>query len=302
LKALDYSRALAADDIPEALARANNEYLHERDLLRRCEEQRLSRIVRALGDGRARVDGVEGIPTVDYLIFELADDDIRGFIDEPANAATASWGLRVLHQVAVGLNQLHTHRMAHQDLKPSNVLVFDPTLLKIGDLGRASYRGGSPFDEHGVAGDLSYAPLELLYGDRPSDWNARCQACDMYLLGSLALFLYTRVSMTAAVLSKLDRDLRPKFWGAPYNEVLPFVRDAFSDVLETFAAGLPEALREPLVRHVRELCDPDPSMRGHPRAIAGTGSSYSLVRHIAAFDLLAQRAEMDGLDVPIGPI
>src|SRR5436309_2989988 len=73
LKALDYSEALASDDVAGKLREATNAYVHERELLLRCEERRLSRIVRALDHGQERVEGVDGIPTVDYLILELAE-------------------------------------------------------------------------------------------------------------------------------------------------------------------------------------------------------------------------------------
>jgi serine/threonine protein kinase len=61
--------------------------------------------------------------------------------------------------MATGLHELHSQRIAHQDLKPSNVLVFSQREAKNADLGRATLRGQvGPFDEFPVAGDLSYAP------------------------------------------------------------------------------------------------------------------------------------------------
>ena len=72
---------------------------------------------------------------------------------------------RSLHHIAVGLQQIHGQGIAHQDLKPSNVLVFNGNNSKIGDFGRSAYKGHiPPHENNNVAGDLTYAPPELLYG------------------------------------------------------------------------------------------------------------------------------------------
>lgn len=289
LKALDYSNALDSLDVAGELAKATNAYVYERDLLRRCEERRLSRVVRALDHGQERVDGVGGIPTVDYLILELADADVRSYLDH--GSADVVWALRTLHDVATGLNQLHTHRMAHQDLKPSNVLVFDPETAKVSDLGRALSRDEeSPHEGLSIVGTPYYAPIEVLYGEISSDWTVRCQSCDMYLLGSLALFLFGSAGMTAAILSRLPEEMRPWRWTDSYDQALPFVYDAFAEVLEEFGACLPDVVREDLVTSTRELCDPNPGLRGHPKTRRERGSSYRLERYIALYDLLARKA------------
>jgi serine/threonine protein kinase len=36
-----------------------------------------------------------------------------------------AYRMRVLHNTAKGLNQLHVSQIAHQDIKPSNVVTFD---------------------------------------------------------------------------------------------------------------------------------------------------------------------------------
>jgi eukaryotic-like serine/threonine-protein kinase len=296
LKALDYSDALEAGDIPRALEEATTNFNHERDLVRRCEIARLTRIVRALNDGQVRVEGVGGIPQVNYLIFELADGDVREAIASDA-ASTIGWKLRSLHQVSLGLFQLHRHGMAHQDIKPSNVLIFDRTESKIGDLGRAAYRNApSPFDDFLVVGDYTYAPPELLYREVRRDWERKCQACDMYLLGSFALYLFSGVGMTGAIMSRLDHTLHWRRWAGTYRQVLPYVRDAFDHVVEMFERDLLPDLRGDLTATVRELCDPDPDVRGHPRSRAGLGSSFSLERFVAGFALMLRRAEVAGID------
>ncbi len=169
-------------------------YNFERDLLETCGAKRMSRVVKALSSGQ--VDAVPGGVPVNYLIFEEAKGDVRGYLDE-ADAFDIAWVLRVLHHIATGLNQLHSAGIAHQDMKPSNALIFEDGASKVADLGCADQAGSqSPRGEQRVPGDRTYAPPELLYGHVPSDWKQRRQACDLYHLGSLALFLFTGVTTT----------------------------------------------------------------------------------------------------------
>ena len=178
-------------------------YNFEADLLATCS--RMDRVVRALDRGEITIEGAEIVPAVAYLIFEEADGDIRSALDELGSSFDYAWACRMLHHAATGLWQMHGAEMAHQDVKPSNVLTFGRGLSKLGDLGRASLRGATaPHDELDCAGDHTYAPPELLYRQVSPDWRARRQACDLYLLGSLTLFVFSGATMTAAILTFLD--------------------------------------------------------------------------------------------------
>jgi hypothetical protein len=61
--------------------------------------------------------------------------------------------------------------------------------------------------------------------------------------------------------------------------------------LEDFAKTVPSDLREELVLAVRQLCEPDPRLRGHPGEKLGHHNPYSLERYVSKFDLLAKKAE-----------
>jgi serine/threonine protein kinase len=295
LKALDYSEAeemarRSGVDIPSALQTLLEAYNFERNLLKECAQKRMDRVVAALEDGSVRV-GDEGygiLGTVNYLIFESADGDIRRHLALAANVEVA-WKLRCLHHIATGLYQLHSAGVAHQDVKPSNVLVFGAKKSKIADLGSASKRGLiSPRDDLEFAGESTYAPPELLYSYRDPEWNRRRQACDVYHLGSMAVFFFCGVGMTAMILKHLAPEHRPHNWGGTYREVLAEVRDAFGLTLREFEQGLEgPVLRVALRKAVGELCDPDPLQRGHPLNRAGAASRYSLelrcpVRYVGA--------------------
>jgi len=293
LKALDIEAALQqAHDIPLALQVMTQAYLFEVNVLEMTGARRLSRVVQSRGHGEVQAQGPRGVERVNYLVFEIADGDVRDALDA-AEQLDDAWKLRMLHHAATGTRQLHDNGVAHQDLKPSNVLVFGGIASKVADLGCASVQGtASPRDNEEIAGDWTYAPPELLYGELSSDWRVRRFACDLYQLGSLAVFLFTGQNVTSLLMSCLAKEHRPGQWGDGYLEVLPFIRAAYDEVMEEFAASCPTSVRDELVQRVRELCDPDVALRGHPLNRAGRGNPYSLERYVASFDLLAGKVEV----------
>jgi eukaryotic-like serine/threonine-protein kinase len=162
--------------------------------------------------------------------------------------------LTVCHHAAIAVQQLHAAGLAHQDVKPSNILTFGQWLAKLGDLGRSSQRGvAAPHDEAPVRGDPVYASPELLYGQVDPEWSVRCQACDLYLLGSLILFIFTRTQTTAKILRRLPGVLKPYPFGEPYPAVLPYIINAFDEVADDFAVQLKGQRAAELVGHFRAL-------------------------------------------------
>ena len=290
LKAIDYSEALRATNTPEILNAMTSAYLFEKSICDHCNNHHLSRVARAIDSGSFLRDNAKSDNKVDYLIFELAQGDIRAHLDVQATL-DAVFALRTLHHVATALKQLHSADIAHQDLKPSNVLVFPGDLgSKVADLGRAwSKHMTAPHDNFGVAGDRGYAPPETLYGDIPVDAGMRRFGCDMYHLGSLAVFFFTRVHMNAMFLDFMHPDHRPVSWAGSFTDVLPHVYTAFDLSIEKFAQEVPATVRNDMTEILAQLCEPNPALRGHPRNRCNGDSRFSLERYIARFDLLAYR-------------
>jgi len=292
VKALDFSRAFAETQDPARVLQAmTTAYNYERDLSFQCRDRRLSRVATAIGEGVVRLPGY--VPdVVHYLVFELADGDIRSYLDD--ERFELAWRLRSLHHVAVGTQQLHGQLIAHQDLKPSNVFVFIEQGSRIGDLGRASQKGNaSPFEQYLCPGDPNYAPPEILFGYQEPDWTKRRFGCDLYLLGSLMMFFMARVSMTHALLANLPPALRSTTWSGSYGEALVHVKAAFDKVLvdlEKDLSYLGEAYSTALLEMIKQLCEPDPALRGHPE---NRHSQHSLERFVSRLDLLARRAEIE---------
>ena len=293
LKAMDYTKALESQDPAKELQAMTVAYNFERDLVKKCREHHLSRIIRVLDDGTLQPPQDEDRSSVvQYLIFELADGDIRSYIDT-GKAFDLAWALRTIHQTAAALQQLHSVEIAHQDVKPSNVLIFQNNSSKLADLGRASERHStSPYDALKCAGDQTYAPPELLYGHVPQDWRVRRLGCDMYLLGSLVVFFCTGVSMTHLLFKRLDVRFHFNNWNGTYSQVLPYIQKVFTQVIRELRGGeLHSDFAEDIADAIGQLCNPDTESRGHPKNLRYGGNRYSIERYVSLFDRLAKQAE-----------
>lgn len=301
LKALDFNGTIMnADDPAAALQIMTEAFNFERSLLQTCSQRKFSRVASAVDHGVHRVPGF--LP-VQYLIFELADGDIRQHHNF-SSGLDWSFALRTLHYTIAGLNQLHSVRIAHQDVKPSNILVFNMNqakTTKVADLGRAACQGQTPpHEEERYPGDPSYAPPELLYGFVHPEWIQRRFGCDAYLMGSLVVYFFAGASATALLKSKLDSSFLWGTWQGTYREVLPYLQEAFSRVLGLVKTSVDRqyphidpGIRELLIDTVRELCEPDIDQRGHPRTRAIQSNQYALDRYVARFDLLATQTSLN---------
>jgi serine/threonine protein kinase len=296
LKALDFSMAFQAPDLARELQAMTAAYNFERDLLAKCKDRRLDRVVTPLADGTVKAPGNFGLlENVCYLIFDKAKGDIR---DEVAQFAAfdLAWCLRSLHNSAVGLQQLHSTGIAHQDLKPSNVLVFHDFGFKIADLGRASDSSvSSPSDGCQIPGDIGYAPPEQFYNVQTQrTFPERCIG-DLYLLGSLFFFYFANCSTTQAIGAKIRGFTGINFTNTDFDNDLPYIRHAFQEALldlEAQIRPLAGALTPSIMELVFQLCEPDPKRRGHRRNIGSLVPQHSLERFISALDLLAHKAEL----------
>lgn len=267
-------------------------YQYERDLSEHCKAGYVTKVAFVVDSGEEFVPGFS-INVVPYLIFELADGDVRQNLNY-TDKLDFAWKLSSLHDVAIGLQQLHNVNVSHQDLKPSNILLFDKE-SKIGDLGRSMCKDiDSQYNKMIYSGDLSYAPPELMYGYYENDWEKRVYATDCYLLGSLVVFYFAGINMSALLLKHVPDEFRWEKYRGAFEEVKPYLIAAFSDAIAEFAQSIKsEYFRKELKQIVEFLCFPFPEKRGHPKNISNIGSNFNLERFITKFDLLRRKAELN---------
>lgn len=298
LKALDFSGIFQKEDWPRELETSLKIYNLERDILEKCKEKKLKKVVHALLDGQVKVPGFpHPFNNVHYLIFELADGDIRKKINELGSAGVDQyWTIRSLHNTAIGLDQLHRIGITHQDLKPSNVLNFEKKkVFKIADLGCASDRElGTIYP----AGDMGYSPPEIFYKFKTYDDFETKKAADLYLLGSLIFFHFTGVSLSQAIRSKIF-GLEPNFSESTFdNDIVVFQRafgESIRDLKEELINAKIHSVDE-IISLAQQLANPDPRKRGYLKLLNSNGIEHlSLERFVSKFSVLMKRAEFGRL-------
>jgi len=217
---------------------------------------------------------------------------VRGQADI-TNRLDTYWSLLALRDVCLGLEQIHRYQIAHQDTKPSNVLFYPDKTFRITDFGRSAMKGRAVYhDEYSVPGDWTYAPPELLYGSKHEDFTVRRNGCDLYMLGNLASFMFSGVNVTSNLFSRLAEEFHPNNWHGTYAQVLPYLQQAFAEMLDELAAAIDPDIRGPISQLIRELCNPDLSKRGHPRGV-GRAEQYVLIRYTSQLTNLCRRFEVE---------
>lgn len=291
LKALNILSFLRDDraDLLTAMAEMLNTYNYERDILLRCGNRNLSKVSRLLEASQENFPGYLAA-NVYYMIFEKADSDVRNHLNY-TNDIDIAWKLRSLHNIATGIKQLHSIEISHQDVKPSNVFVFDNVISKLGDLGRSLCQTlSSPHSELSFSGDNRYAPPEVFHRFILPEWKDKVFAIDCYLLGSMAAYYFTGQSMTALLSMNLNTQIN--ILALDFENSLPYWQLAFEDSLETIKQHLiGYNQREKLIDTIKMLCNPDPRKRGHTKNINGNGNNFQLERFVEIFNSLATRAE-----------
>lgn len=237
----DHSGAL------ELIVKASSEQSFERQILDVCRGNNMDRVIHAIDYGEYETDETGVKEFVFFIMFEPAKGDVRSQVNlEKKN--NLSWCTQALHNLSVAVQQLHNARIAHNDIKPSNLLIFDDYLQKLADLGRAtSDTHMGPWDGLNYAGDLAYAAPEFLYkGVEFPNTSGKIsfevrRASDLYHLGSMGFFLVTGVSLTPSI----NRFLQPPHWHnnwtGTFSEVVPYLQSALSNALLFFENELPKA-------------------------------------------------------------
>lgn len=274
LKALDLDGVIKGEgeeDFIASIHRATQAFGDEKTLNELCAKSRMRQVVTILGHGDVKVEKKpnDHVPRVAYLILELADKgDVRSHIASSSNGDYVE-KFSYLKDVLLGIGQLHDEDISHQDLKPSNVMVFSRFGAKVGDLGRATIKGygRGAFEQESISGDYSYAPPEQLYGNVPTEWIDRRQRADLYQFGSLVSFLLFGVTVNTMIKDRISGEVGPKHWfpaeggASSYTQALPYLEAAFHNGLREYKSALPSWAAEKVVSLITQCSHPDYSKR-----------------------------------------
>lgn len=124
-----------------------------------------------------------------YLIFEYCKYDLTGLLEVHRKLLPQSILKGFLKQLLAGVNYLHDNKLAHRDLKSSNLLITSQGILKIADFGLArviDHRYLEQYTRQVIT--LWYRPPELILGEKTYGfeidmWSVGCIIVEV-LVGS----------------------------------------------------------------------------------------------------------------------
>lgn len=293
LKAINYNYAFrelnSGVSSTELLQDLTANYNYEKDLLEFCKEKRMSHIVAAISHGEYREQG-EIFP-VPYLIFETATGSLKNIKQE--RKLDLAWKLGIIHGFLVGLSQLHQSKIVHQDIKPSNILIFGHNISKLADLGNATkFDKKSPmWDKDLHCGDWDYAPIELLYGYCSPNWDTRRLGADLFMAGGLITYLITDSNFLTLLVANLPDIYRPFNYGGSFENVKPHLMQAYFKTIEELKTQKDIMKVNRLIEVIAQLTHPIPEKRGLRKNIGLITSlpQYSLIRYISIIDLVSKK-------------
>lgn len=311
VKAIDFVYALGHSDVLAALRALTTEAEFERDTLKACAEAGLGHVIRYIE--HETVPGPNGdlSKQVFCLVMEVGIGDLRNTM-AAQKVFRCAWALKAMAESAKGIHELHKLRIAHQDIKPSNVISvpngkktspfgYDETLLKLSDLGRVTRQGTTgPFDGLAFPGDPKYMPPEHWYPNafapgilQSRPWNDGREAADAYMLGSLMIFTLTGMTLQSVVTQHLPITFHPAVWAGRYDQdLIAALKLAHTDALAKCINGVVYVeLASELMKIALEITHPDPTQRGDRRSRRQISNQVGMERISQRLSALYTRAQ-----------
>lgn len=297
LKAMDLSSVMSTGDL-NVIQEKTSHFIFEFDMLDKCNNRKMKNVVVPIDKGVLSVPNAPIAAPFNkawYIIFELADGDIR---KEHLVNQSISWltVFKHLKDVVKGLHQLHMAGIAHQDLKPSNVLCFSGS-ARISDLGRVvDLEDTSPFGGLLYPGDPNYIPFESIKQVKYKNFKDRYLA-DIFHVGSLLFHMVENVQINVAIHNEamqLDKSLNQ----LSYIASLPIYESAFYNILDRHQVECKklfgEKVSQVIIQILEEMCHPNLEIRGNQHIKLGKKSLVAN-RYVGKFAQLIRVATIEGV-------
>jgi TPR repeat protein len=126
--------------------------------------------------------------------------------------------LRVLYDIAQGLEFLHTVKVIHRDIKPMNVMQGADNTMKLTDFGSAKIKDIGASTNGLAKGTPAYMPPEIMLADDP-DQIVYNEAADIYSMGIMMNEILDHTKpfdglKPVNIIRALDKGTRPKIFKA----------------------------------------------------------------------------------------
>uniref|UniRef100_A0A672GNU1 Protein kinase domain-containing protein n=1 Tax=Salarias fasciatus TaxID=181472 RepID=A0A672GNU1_SALFA len=130
-------------------------------------------------EGTPRIEGV--VMPYQGIVMELMEmDSVLKLLEKLTESPQRPLAFRIVHEVALGMNFLHSKDIVHRDLKPSNVLLTDDLRVKLADFGLSTSVLMTSEKTAEPGGTLAYMPPEAFDPQYEPVW-----AFDIYSYGIL---------------------------------------------------------------------------------------------------------------------
>jgi eukaryotic-like serine/threonine-protein kinase len=206
-----------------------------------------------------------------FLVLELMDGSLAQLL---GFRAQFTWieRLGLFRNIVCGAHQMHQNSIYHRDIKSENILLRaqgKSAEAKVSDLGRSKDLGESApshFPYELGRGDFRFAPPEFLWALGTA--TSTCfGSADVYMLGAILFEIATGQTLTSLVFPnpiawiQRAQTMRPHDREADFQARISEIRYRYEVPLELFEDELPASLKNEAAALLRQLCDPDPTMR-----------------------------------------